>query len=116
MRRDRPTLLGLHVGREKLVGYLLDPTHPKGRSKAIFLLRFGFSASDPAVLADALVDHFGRAPDIHSTTDAFGATRIVCEGPLRGPDGREPTIRSVWVLEPDRFARLLTIIPKPRPR
>ncbi|WP_409565804.1 DUF6883 domain-containing protein [Methylobacterium sp. J-077] len=40
---------------EKIVGYLLDPAHPKGGSKAKFLLHFGFSAAQPDILAEALV-------------------------------------------------------------
>ena len=114
MRGDIPALLGLHVGREKVVDYLLDPTHPKGGSKAAFLLRFGFTASRPDVLSDALVEHFLAAPLASTVTDTFGATRIVCEGLIQGPDGRWPTIRSIWVIEEDAYARLLTIIPRPK--
>jgi hypothetical protein len=90
-----------------------DETHPKGASKATFLMRFGFDRARPEVLSDALVEHFLAAPIASTTTDAFGAKRIVCEGPIRGPDGRWPTIRSVWVIEEDQYARLLTLIPRP---
>ncbi|MDP4022733.1 hypothetical protein Q8W71_08870 [Methylobacterium sp. NEAU 140] len=77
-------------------------------------MRFGFAASQPERLADALSRHFAEAPHTRTTIDAVGATRIICEGPLHGLDGRAPTIRSVWLIEPDRYARLLTIVPRPR--
>ena len=44
----------------------------------------------PEVLSDALVEHFLAAPVASTTTDAFGARRIVCEGPIRGPDDGLP--------------------------
>lgn len=63
-RAGLPTLLGLRIQGEKIVGYLLNPMHPKGGSKAKFLLRFGFTAGQPNILADALVDHYVSAPDV----------------------------------------------------
>ena len=94
-----PALLGLRIQAEKIVGYLLNPTHPKGGSKAKFLLRFGFSADQPNILADALVQHYLSAPDAHMIFDAVGSKRIVCEGPILGVDGRKPWIRAVWLIE-----------------
>jgi len=37
-RASLPALLGLRIQIEKSVGHLLDPAHPKGDSKAKFLL------------------------------------------------------------------------------
>lgn len=115
-RAGLPTLLGLRIQGEKIVGYLLNPMHPKGGSKAKFLLRFGFTAGQPNILADALVDHYVSAPDVQMIFDAVGSRRIVCEGPIKGVDGREPWIRSVWLIEEDLYGRLLTVIPLPARR
>ena len=102
------------MGHGKLVDYLLNPDHPKGGSKAEFPVGLGFNASHPSVLASALTDHFIPAPHARTVFDDIGSRRVVCEGPLRGVDGREPWIRSVWVVDLDPNARLLTIVPKPR--
>lgn len=112
-RAELPALLGLRIQGEKIVGYLLDPTHPRGGSKARFLLRFGFSATQPNVFADALVQHYLTAPDTHVMSDTVGSERIICEGPITGSDGREPWIRSVWLVGADLHGRRLTIVPLP---
>ena len=112
MSRAVPPLRGLHIRSDKRVDYLLDPTHPKGEAKAVFLMRFGFSAAEPSSLGEALARHFAEAPDAWCVIDAAGRQRIVCEGPIACPDGREPAIRSVWKIEPDDFARLITIYPR----
>lgn len=112
-RQGLPALRGLRIQGEKIVRYLLDPTHPRGRSKAKYLLAFGFTADAPQLLADALADHFTDAPDARDLLDEFGARRIICEGPIKGADGREPWIRSIWIFEPDHYARLITVVPLP---
>ncbi|WP_409568376.1 DUF6883 domain-containing protein [Methylobacterium sp. J-072] len=83
-----------HPGREDR-RLLAESYAPEGGSKAKFLLRFGFSADQPNILADALVSHYVSAPDTQMIFDAVGSRRIVCEGPIKGVDGREPWIRSV---------------------
>jgi hypothetical protein len=40
----------------KLVKYLLDPSHPEGRSKAEFFLRLGFTREQPDILRRALLE------------------------------------------------------------
>jgi len=112
-RQGLPALLGLRVQGEKVVSYLLDPTHPKGGSKAKYLLRFGFTAEEPQLLADALAIHYQAAPDARMMFDEVGSRRVICEGPIQGLDGREPWIRSVWLVEPDMYGRLLTVVPLP---
>jgi hypothetical protein len=64
-RQGLPSLLCLRVQGEKIVDYLLDSTHPNGGSKAKYLLRFGFTAEEPQLLADALAIHYQDAPDVH---------------------------------------------------
>jgi hypothetical protein len=45
------------VPEAKVIRYLLDLTHPVGRSKAIFFLRFGFTLNMLDVMASALPAH-----------------------------------------------------------
>jgi hypothetical protein len=45
------------VPEQKVTGYLLNPAHPAGGSKAAFFLRFGFTAVEWRRLAEALLRH-----------------------------------------------------------
>jgi hypothetical protein len=42
---------------QKITGYLLNPAHPAGGSKASFFLRFGFTKANWRRLAEALLRH-----------------------------------------------------------
>ncbi len=48
------------VPDSKLANYLLDPLHPKGRSKAVFFLRLGFARERPDELRQALLEVAAR--------------------------------------------------------
>ncbi|MCK2055631.1 hypothetical protein J7U37_16130 [Methylobacterium sp. 37f] len=95
----------------KLVDYLLDLSHPRGGSKARFFLTFGFSLDRPMELADALADHVLRTEGRPQNLTENGPTKLVFEGRLRAPNGREPWVRSVWQVEADGVARLVTVVP-----
>jgi hypothetical protein len=111
VNRALPPIAGLHVGQAKLVDYLLDPSHPAGRSKAAFLERFGFRRKNASDLADALAEHILSAPAAQTIDDPDGSTRLICEGALRGLDGRMPRVRTVWIMEDDGYARFITLVP-----
>jgi hypothetical protein len=80
-RQGLPALLGLRVQGEKVVSYLLDPTHPKGSSEANYLLRFGFAAEEPQLLADALAIHYQAAPDARMMFDEVSCALWLSETP-----------------------------------
>ena len=95
----------------KIGGYLLDVSHPVGGSKARFFIRFGFAPDRPEELANALRSHALRNLVVEEYKATFG-TKWVVEGPLMSPDGRAPTVRSVWILDIDEeFPRLVTVYP-----
>jgi Domain of unknown function (DUF6883) len=86
------------VERRKVVEYLLSFSHPDGSSKARFFSRFGFRMEEWEVLARALRKHGSR----HSV-----------DGPLETPDGRNPEVRTVWILaKRSRAPRLITAHPR----
>jgi uncharacterized protein DUF6883 len=45
------------IPREKILDYLLSPTHPHGRGKAQFFRKFGFSDAGWDAFAAALLRH-----------------------------------------------------------
>ena len=102
------------VSKLKILAYLLSPTHPDGRAKHDFFLRFGFRPDDPDQLAEALVCH-GQTFEIATIEQTLFGIRYVIEGPLNSPDGRNPVIRAVWFVDSgDDIPRLVTAYPRPK--
>lgn len=95
----------------KITAYLLNLDHPDGGSKAAFFLRFGFDASQPRALAAALRVHARSYPVARLQKTKLG-TSYVIEGSLQTPDGRNPDVRTVWLIEAEETApRLITAVP-----
>lgn len=104
------------VDREKLTDYLLCFSHPDGGSKAEFFARFGFRVEDWQVLAEALRRH-GADNDVVNTVDSAYGPRYAVDGPLETPDGRNPLVRTVWIIEKGSAGpRLITAHPLEGPQ
>jgi hypothetical protein len=100
-----------HVERAKVVDYLLSTTHPDGAPKAAFFLRFGFSVEKWQVMAEALCFH-ARDNDVGNSVASSYGVRYTVDGVVQSPDGRNPLIRSVWIVEKgSRRPRLITAHP-----
>ena len=101
----------VRVERKKVVEYLLSSSHPDGSSKARFFYRFGFKVARWTILAEALKKH-GRTYPVASSVESKHGTRYTIEGHLLTPDGREPKIRTVWMLsKKSKSPRLITAYP-----
>jgi len=99
------------VDETKITEYLLSDTHPDGRNKAEFFQRFGFQREKWQVLAEALRRH-GAVHPVTGTVQSPYGTRYVVEGMLESPDGRNPLLRTVWIVEiGDSRPRLVTAYP-----
>lgn len=99
------------IPHRKITHYLLSDTHPSGRFKARFFKKFGFNSDAPEVLEHALGLHAHAQPIETIEATPFG-TRYTVRGPFRTPDGRNPTIVSVWIVEEGTTAaRFVTAFP-----
>lgn len=99
------------VQREKIAGYLLNPAHRFGASKARFFASAGFRIETWEQLALALLDH-GRMHEIARTRETGFGKRYEVEGELDCPDGRQRLVRTVWQMDDDEIApRLITAYP-----
>jgi Domain of unknown function (DUF6883) len=106
-----PNAAHAFIEPRKVTAYLLDVRHPDGGSKAAFFLRFGFDAGQPGTMIAALLAHARSHPVARLQKSKLG-TSYVIEGPLQTPDGRNPQVRTVWLIETGEDApRLLTAIP-----
>jgi len=100
---------------EKLRDYLLSPSHPDGRAKAVYLARLGYSPENWARLeADLREQHLSHEA-IPARPSPYGRKYEIL-GPVTGPNGMTAWIRSIWIVrtEEDR-ARLVTLVPEDRP-
>ena len=99
------------ISSEKISGYLLNPAHPDGGSKARFLAVFGFSGDAPEILAQALLAHAKPEHLAKEGLTPLGDVKVIYEGPLQAPNGRSPLVRTVWRLLPDDTAHFVTAVP-----
>lgn len=85
------------VEETKLTGYLLNPSHPQGHSKAYFFGRLGFDRQHPDLLRQALL-HLAGTVDMEESISAYG-TKFVGVGTLQGPTGGKAHVTTIWILK-----------------
>ncbi|MCU0229435.1 MAG: hypothetical protein MUF01_17540 [Bryobacterales bacterium] len=97
------------VDPRKISAYLLEATHPQNGGKARFFLEHGFDAE---TLAASLAGHPVRHPVASQQTSPHGRKFVVICA-LASPDGRDPCITSVWIIDADaEQPRLVTAYPR----
>lgn len=105
----------LTVEENKIKGYLLNPLSKDGAPKARFFLAHGFTPEAWIVLATALQAHGTTRPVIEQRQSPFG-TKYALNCQLATPDGRNPCITTVWIVEGHNAPRLVTAYPAPQGR
>ncbi len=103
------------IENPKILEYLLNLEHPRGGPKAKYLMRFGFSRSAPDVLASALVEHAMKNLPGQKVQAGKGPHKIVFEGTVPAPDGRDMPLRTIWIpRDPPPEMRFVSAIPLTR--
>ena len=106
-----PNAQNSRIKREKVTVYLLSTTSPRGRSKAVFFLSFGFSLEHWQGFAEALRVH-GAGHEVVKVVETIHGPRYHVDGMLETPDGRDPQVRTVWQLDVGSDSpRLITAYP-----
>lgn len=106
-----PNSGSVRIEKQKIVEYLLSPTHRYGASKARFFAQFGFGLENWEALAAALRDHARKSHEVLRKDTPFGP-RFEVDGVLETPSGERPRVRSVWQMdEGETSARLITAHP-----
>jgi len=94
-----PNAQAAEVPDAKVRSYLLDPTHPGNGGKAVFFNAFGFTLQNWTSLRDALKKHPGLPLVVNVSPNRYGSIyEVRCS--LPSPDGRDPCVRSFWVIDP----------------
>jgi len=111
MRRmtELPNFEAIQIDKAKITEYLLSSTNQEG--KAGFFTRFGFSVAEWEMLAEAMRHQLANHEVTQMIQNRHG-TKFLIEGVLTTPDGRNPVVRSVWLIETGKqVARLITAYP-----
>jgi len=100
------------VDLSKVTDYLLNPDHVDGAAKAKFFCAGGFERDRPDILIAALQRHFADNQPGRLQYPRPGCIRIIIDGPMTVPDGRNPAVRSVWDVDGENASpRLITAYP-----
>ena len=100
------------VEPSKVRDYLLSPSHPVGRFKAVVFNALGYSQDNWPRLRDDLFLHGQSAQARLAETSIHGQKYLVSDTPT-GPGGRSGAFVSVWLIEPEAAApRFLTAYPE----
>jgi hypothetical protein len=100
------------VEQEKVVAYLLNPTHPDNGGKATFFQMLGFELDNWLDLAAAL-RQLALGGKVAKTVESPHGNKYVVEGRIESPSGRSPMVLSVWIVDRGLKApRLVTAYPR----
>ena len=95
------------VDDRKVRDYLLDADHPQNGGKAALFVAFGFDVRAWPRPQTALAAHAAENKVMAVETSRFGSKfRVSCH--LRTPDGRNPCITTIWIIEDGAPPRLVT--------
>lgn len=101
-----PYLQNALVEEQKVTQYLLSEERSEG--KAAFFAAFGFTLAQWELLRDALLAHASSYEVVRVLNNPYGIKYVV-EGSLLSPDGRNPNVRAVWIIDVGTFTpRLVT--------
>lgn len=98
------------VSEQKIRTYLLNINHRVGGPKARFFLARGFAEAAWQLLGEALRRHPVDNP-IESEEQTRYGMKLVVRCQIQTPDGSNPCIRTVWMVETGAPARLVTAYP-----
>lgn len=111
MTGERPQVDSFVLRDHKITRFLLAPDHPDNKGRAAFLFGFGFRADRPDILARALLLHPRAAHTFRYRTGRIGECRLIYDGHLATPDGRDVHIRTAWNYDAPPTALFITAFP-----
>ncbi|MYD49701.1 MAG: hypothetical protein F4W95_14665 [Chloroflexi bacterium] len=92
-----PNAENARIEPAKITNYLLSLDSERGRSKAKFFMEFGFHREEWQRLMNTLLVHGGNH-DVTRVIETQHGTKFTVEGAIQTPDGRNPLVRTVWMI------------------
>jgi filamentous hemagglutinin len=105
-----PDAARAQVERKKVRDYLLNPQHPQNGGKAAFSTAFGFNRFSWSLLGSALAQH-PKSHAVAAVSHSVHGVKYEVRCSVQSPDGRNPCITSMWIIEPELPPRLVTAYP-----
>jgi len=106
-----PNIENAVIDPGKLRDYLLSPSHPVGRFKAMFFSSLGYNQENwKEFEADLRRQHLTR--DVLLRQESRYGKKYEIRGKMKGPLGRTVEVVSVWIILVDEnFPRFITAYP-----
>ncbi len=98
------------VSDDKLFQYLLNPMHPIGGPKAVWLASIGYTAENAAALAADLICVANSGKSFISKPSPFGVKYEVV-GEIGCPGFRPARVTTVWIVSENDPPYLITAYP-----
>ena len=99
------------VEPSKVRDYLLSPSHPVGRFKAILFLALGYTQENWEELRNDLLA-IARTGHATPAEPSMYGQKYEVSGKLTGPNGRVGNFKTIWLVESEASApRFLTAYP-----
>ena len=86
------------ISKNKISDYLFSLSHPIGRHKASFFLKYGFDSSSVEFMIDQLKSLISDNDFVEKLENNFG-TKYVITGFVNSPTGNEIELVTVWFVE-----------------
>lgn len=105
-----PAAANVSVEAAKVRDYLLNTGHPLNGGKAAFFAAFGFVIDRWEILREALRMH-PLANEVIDSQQSVHGTKFAVRCSIATPDGRDPCITTVWIVDRNQPPRLITAYP-----
>ena len=105
-----PNATNAYIPPAKILDYLLSMESRTGRSKARYFTQFGFRREKWQRMVDALLRHGASHAVVNIAETQYGPTYAI-DGALLTPDGRNPRVRTVWMVRHGDAPRFVTAYP-----
>jgi hypothetical protein len=102
------------ASREKVHGYLLNPEHADGGSKAVWFGSLGYEQDRWQDLANDLLG-IAKTCIRFDTEQSVHGVKYTASGVLSPPGYRPGRVMTVWIVEDDEPPRLVTAYPDASP-
>lgn len=110
---DYRSFTDVRIERQKILDYLLSPTHPIGQYKAEFFQALGYHQLIWRTLERDIRGLLAAERRLSHAGDTGHGVKYTVSGLLAGPNGRTARVLTVWIVDPvHNVLRFVTAYPE----